>query len=247
LVIVPVSAFQVEDAVRELLPLVGGNAVFLILSSNWSGTGALEALLSQERCLLGYADAGGTIRNGVYWTNLGAEIHLGSMGEAGRSALKRVASLFAAADMHPDLPNSILHWLWVHNASVVGFAVPFGDVGDFQSLLGNCQLLTRCLQATRELLSLSAARGVKVGDFPDVAYLRWMPFWVVIPLMRRMFRKNESMQRYTAHAASPGALKESLFHYEAMLKTADELAVAVPVLRALKGAPGPGAVACARG
>jgi hypothetical protein len=41
------------------------------------GLAAYDAILPRERYLLGYPDGGGTVKDGLYWTNLGAEVHLG--------------------------------------------------------------------------------------------------------------------------------------------------------------------------
>jgi ketopantoate reductase len=70
LIIVPTNLHQTEDALKTLVP-VSGKATFLILSGNWEGTECIDQLLPRNRYLLGYADGGGTVRNGVYWTNLG--------------------------------------------------------------------------------------------------------------------------------------------------------------------------------
>jgi len=51
--------------------------------------------------------------------------------------------------------------------------------------------------------------------------------------MRRNFRRNESMQRYTAHAASPGSLMETKMHLKSMMKTAEMLGFEMPHTRAL--------------
>jgi len=42
------------------------------------------------------------------------------------------------------------------------------------------------------------------------------------------------MQRYTAHAASEGSLREIRYHFNAMLKTAGEFGVPTPALRSLE-------------
>jgi ketopantoate reductase len=77
-------------------------------------------LLTRERYLLGYADAGGTIRDGVYWVNLGAEIHFGEVDGKPTRKLEKVKDLFVKADMKPDIQENIVHWLWQHAASAIG-------------------------------------------------------------------------------------------------------------------------------
>jgi hypothetical protein len=118
----------------------------------------------------------------------------------------------------------------VHNASAVGFAGGYAKHLDVKAFLGDRPTLLACFHATRELLAVCERRGVPVKAYGDVAMLRW-PTWLTIPLMRYMWTHNQSMVRYTAHAASPGALREMADAYHAMVRTADELGVPVPDLR----------------
>jgi 2-dehydropantoate 2-reductase len=76
LVIVPTNGQQIVAAIETLAPITG-DATILTFSGNWDGVDAYDALLPRERYLLGYPDSGGTVRDGVYWTNIGAEVHLG--------------------------------------------------------------------------------------------------------------------------------------------------------------------------
>jgi ketopantoate reductase len=231
LVIVPVNANQLEEALKTVTPYAG-KAIFLTLTSNWEGTKILDTYLPRERYLMGYADGGGTIRNGVYWTNLGAEIHLGEVNGERSEKLQRVNALFEQADMKPDIPNNIVHWLWVHNATVIGFAAGFAKHKELQKYLKDSELLKTSLKATRELLALCKQRGVNLRDYPDISYINW-PDWLVLATMRWMYTTNKSMQRYTAHAASPASLSETKLHYNAMIKTAEETGSSTPALRSL--------------
>jgi hypothetical protein len=60
------------------------------------------------------------------------------------------------------------------------------------------------------------------------------PSWLVVALMRWMWSTNKSMQRYTAHAASPGSMRETAMHYTAMLRTASEMGVEVQAFESLR-------------
>ncbi|WP_075062855.1 ketopantoate reductase family protein [Ornatilinea apprima] len=232
LVIVPVNVNQLEDALKTLVPCVGEQAVFLTLTANWEGPAVLDHYLPRNRYWMGYADGGGTIRDGVYWTNLGAEIHLGVIEGQDEQRLLPIKTLFERAGMKPDMQANMLHWLWVHNASAVGFAAGFAKYKEFQSYFKDYDLLKTCLHATRELLTLCEKRGVRLADYPEVSYMGW-PDWLVLGIMRWMFATNRSMQRYTAHAASAGSLRETKANFDAMLLTAEETGTPVPALRSL--------------
>jgi len=229
LVIVPVPYPELEETLSSLAGQAG-EAQFLIMSSNWNGPDAIDRVLPRERYLLAYADGRGTIRDGLYWTNHGPELHVGCIDGQSPAELAGVGAVFARADITPDVPPNILHWLWVHNASAVGFAGGFAKYLDVKAFLKDRRTLHTCFDATRELLEVCERRGVPVKQYGDVAMLRW-PTWLTIPLMRYMWTHNKSMVRYTAHAASPGSLREMAEAYRAMVRSADELGVPVPNLR----------------
>jgi ketopantoate reductase len=231
LIIVPTNAQQVEDALKALAP-VAGEATILIFSGNWDGLAAYDAILPRERYLLGYPDGGGTIRDGVYWANLGPEVHLGLVEGQSAERLEWVKATFARADLKADEQGNIVHWLWVHNAGVIGFAAGFAKHREVQQYLADRKLINQCILATRELYTLCARRGVDLKQYPEVSFINF-PIWLVAALFRRNFRRNESMQRFTAHAASEGSLRETMYHYGLAMHTADELGFEMPNLKEL--------------
>jgi ketopantoate reductase len=231
LIIVPTNGQQVETVLRALTP-VSGNATFLIFSGNWDGVVAYDAIVPRQRYLLGYPDGGGTIRDSVYWTNLGAEVHLGLLDGQSAERLEQVKTLFVRAGMKPDLQENILHWLWVHNAGVIGFAAGLARYRQLQPYLADKELVYRSIRATQELYDLCARRGIDLKKYPEVGYLR-LPIWLTAFLLKLNFRRNESMQRYTAHATSAGSLRETKYFYEQMMCTASEMGLEMPEMKAL--------------
>ena len=231
LIIVSTNTHQVEDVLKTLAP-VSGQATFLIFSGNWEGTDSIDRRLPRERYLMGYPDGGGTIRDGVYWTNLGSEVHLGEVDGKPTEKLDKVKALFARADMQPDVQVNILHWLWLHNAGVIGFAAGFAKHRDVKAYLKDSELLRQCILSTKELYKLCQLRGVDLNKYPEVGYMNW-PVWLVAILLRWNLARNESMQRFTAHAASEGSLRETKVHYASMLETAKQLGFDMPHTQAL--------------
>jgi 2-dehydropantoate 2-reductase len=231
LIIVPTTAPQVEAALKTLVP-VSGDATFLIFSGNWDGTAAYDALLPRDRYLLGYPDAGGTIRDGVYWTNIGPEVHLGLLEGQSAEKMEQVKATFARANLKPDMQPNILHWLWVHNAGVIGIAAAFAKYKTIPGYLSDKPLVKQSLRATRELYALCTRRGVNLKQYPEISYMNW-PLWLVALLLRLNFSRNESMQRYTAHAASEGSLQETKYFYGKAMRTAAELSFEMPDLKAV--------------
>lgn len=68
--------------------------------------------------------------------------------------------------------------------------------------------------------------------YPEIGFIK-LPIWLVILMLRWNFSRNESMQRYTAHAASDSSLQETKKHYASIMKTANELGVDMPHTRAV--------------
>jgi ketopantoate reductase len=229
LVVVPTSAYQVESALQALVPHTG-EARFLIFTANWRGTGCLDAHLPRSRYVVGYPDGGGTLRDGVYWTNLGAQPHLGTVDAQGDALLDRVRWLFAGADMEPDLQANILHWLWLHNATTTPFQLGFARYRQIGPFLRDRALVRQCYVATRECIELCSRRGVRAQDYPEAGSFN-LPAWLFFIMFRLLYATNASMQRYTAHAVE--SLREAKTSYLDILQTARECGLPMPQMEAL--------------
>jgi ketopantoate reductase len=231
LIIVPTNMHQTEEALKTLIP-ASGKAVFLILSGNWEGTECIDQLLPKDRYLMGYADGGGTIREGAYWVTLGAEIHIGEVDGKLTEKLEKVKALFVRADMKPDVQENIVHWLWQHAASAIGFALGFAKHQDLKAFLNDKELVRQCVLATKELYRLCALRGVDLKKFPEAGFINF-PDWLVTFLVRWNISHREAAQRYSAHGASPGSQQEMKLYYAGIMNSAKELNFEMPYTKAL--------------
>ena len=232
LIIVPVNMHQVESALLELKP-VSGQAIFLILSGNWEGTECIDQILPQQRYLMGYADAGGTIRDGAYRTNLGAEIHIGEVDGKPTEKLEKVKALFVQADMKPDVQDNIVHWLWQHAASAVGFALGYAKHNDIKTFLKDKELLHQCVRSTKELYRLCELRGVDLKKYPESSFVNF-PDWLVTALVKWNIGHREAAQRYSADGGSAGSQQEMKAYYANIMKTAKEVRFELPYTTALR-------------
>jgi ketopantoate reductase len=183
--------------------------------------------------MMGYADAGGTIRDGVYWVNLGAEIHLGEVDGKPTEKLEKVKALFERADMKPDVQENIIHWQWQHAAGAIGFALGFAKHGDIKAFLADKELLRQCVLSTKELYRLCALRGVDLKKFPEASFIN-LPNWLVTALVKWNIGHREAAQRYSAHGASPGSQAEMRQYYEGVMKDAEKLGFEMPYTKALR-------------
>jgi hypothetical protein len=68
--------------------------------------------------------------------------------------------------------------------------------------------------------------------YPEAGFINY-PVWLVIQLLRLNFKRNESMQRFTAHAASDSSLRETKAYFAEVMETAAEYGLDMPYTRAL--------------
>lgn len=53
-------------------------------------------------------------------------------------------------------------------------------------------------------------------------------------LRKGKIRRNEDMQRYTAHATSKGSLRETRYFYEQAMHSPDEVGMTMPALAGMR-------------
>ncbi|HMK46101.1 MAG TPA: 2-dehydropantoate 2-reductase N-terminal domain-containing protein [Methanocella sp.] len=228
LVIVPVGSHQLEAVLLELSPKLG-KAQFLIMSSNWQGTDHIDRILSRDRYLLGYADGGGTYREGMLLANLGPNVHLGELDGQNSQRLQGLIDLFRKADMTPEVAANILHWLWVHNATSVAIWAGFQQYREMKPFLKDGALVKDSFQATKECLDICRKRGVDVDHIGEISYFKY-PVWLLALIFKLIFTFNKSMQIYTAHAASEASMKEMKGNFLAIYHSGKSLDMSLPYM-----------------
>jgi 2-dehydropantoate 2-reductase len=144
--------------------------------------------------------------------------------------LERVKRLFERADMHPDVPANIVHWIWLHDAMSIGFWAGFAKHREMRAFLKDRALLVESHPAAKEAIELCKLRGVDPAKYPEAGSFN-LPTWLFVIIMRWLYTHNESMQRFTAHAAD--SLKEAKANYDAVMKSAADLKFDMPHMRAV--------------
>ena len=125
----------------------------------------------------------------------------------------------------------MLHWLWVHNAGSLPILVAYQKHKNIDAYLNDKELLKKSFLATRECLDLCEKRGASSNKYPEVSAFK-LPLPLLIPLFKRNFKHNESMQRYTAHADRV-PLEDICTNYNDILKTAEEYQFEMPNFKEL--------------
>jgi ketopantoate reductase len=230
LVIVPTNWYQTGEALKEIAPLCP-RSFFYILTSNWTGTDIFDGILDRSRYILGYPDGGGTIREGMYWANIGPEIHIAAPSDGNKDVFEMIGKAFGKAEIKLDAQENMLHWLWVHNAGSAAIWAAFRKYGDTSRYLADRKLLKESFLATRECLMLCEKRGAYSKKYPEIAAFKW-PMWLLIPVFRMNIKYNESMKRYTAHAEK-APVEDLRLNYRDILQTAREMDFPMPHFESL--------------
>jgi ketopantoate reductase len=225
LVLVPTNWYQTETALNSIVPKCK-DSFFYILTSNWTGTEIFDRIITKGKYILGYPDGGGTIKNGLYWTNIGPEIHIAEPDGDNLDGFDLIQEAFTKASIKLDVQKNMLHWLWVHNAGSTAISLAFQKHKNVEKYLHDKDLLKKSFLATRECLDLCEKRGAYSNKYPEIAAFKW-PMWLLIPIFKFNFRHNESMKRYTAHGESM-PLEDIAINYSDILSTAEALNYEMP-------------------
>ena len=118
-VIIPTKPYQVEDALRQIVPYTE-EANYLLLTQNWNGTAAIDSLLPQSRYVYGDAKAGGSFQNATLISAIFPTIDLGQVNGRTANSLTQTATLFDSIGIKPILQDHILHYIWVQYAINAG-------------------------------------------------------------------------------------------------------------------------------
>jgi len=235
LVVVATKHYQAAAAVRDYRE-GAPDATFLMFTANWDGPAAIDELLPRSRYLWGYAAASGGRTPDAIVANLRPDVRLGALEGSDPGALESVVSLFGRAGLAADLKGDIIEWLWVHhaiNAGTIGTAL---CAGGLTAATRSPSLLMRGVRATREALTVVAARGVDITRYPDTRPFTKMPACVTAALYAYTVRATGVGRRLTRaghFADNPHEMKQ---YYFDVFETGKELSVPMPYLTAMREA-----------
>lgn len=229
-VIVPTKPYQVEDALKQIIPYAEG-ANYLLLTQNWAGTTAIDNLLPQSRYAYGDAKAGGCFKNATLISTIFPTIDLGRVNCQRDNYLTKIASLFESIGIKSTLRDNILHYIWVQYAVSAGLWPALVRAGEFKTLLRDRHTVDLSLLAVKECLQVVAHPGIDLKKYPETRMYSNTSFFArqIAGLMLRMlFRFNKSVQRSSAHAlGDPEEIKIAYYH---LLNAGRELGVDMPIM-----------------
>lgn len=166
-VILGVKTWQVKNAARAMMPMIGPKTVVLPLQNGVETAEELAEALGKEHVLgslcatLSWIVAPGHIRS---IGNLHF-IRFGELDNASSERTQRLLEIFNRADIHAEVPSDIQAALWEKFLFVVSFggvgAVTRAPIGALRSLPETRQMLEGCML---EILEVSRARQIALVD-----------------------------------------------------------------------------------
>lgn len=229
LIFVPVNSYQLDEALEALIKQAP-NSNYLLLTLNWNGTEKIDKILKKEQYIMGYAGGGGTFRDNLLWGNIGQDITLGAVYEEQKPLLYKTIEIFKECGIEPEIPNNVLHWLWIHNVGASPMGIGLAKYNDLGEYLKDEKLVETCFKAMNECYSLCEKREVNLSEFPEPEMFK-MPFSTLYPMFKKNFEENPIMQRYTAHALL--AIDEMEDNFIQMFKLGKEMKIDMPNMEEL--------------
>jgi 2-dehydropantoate 2-reductase len=234
LVIVPTKHYQLDDALKQIVP-AAGEADFFLLTQNWAGTQAIDALVPRERYVYGDAKAGGAYSGETLVSAL-ASVDLGPPEGQATPLARKVASAMASARIPARVHDNMLHYLWVQYAITGGLWPALVRAGSMAAVLRDRSAGEQALAAVRECLEVLRRRGVGLGSYPETrlfltssALRRKLAVW----LFKLTLRYSEFVRRCSAHAL--GDPTEVKLFYDDLSTTGRQLGVSMPVMDSYAG------------
>jgi len=233
LIIVPTKHYHLLETLEKLVPQTG-NADYWLLTQNWDGTEAVNAILSPSRYVYGDAKAGGKFEGNTLIATL-ASVDIGQVDGRHDTCLNKVLALCKSAQVEVTIQENILHYLWVQYAITGGLWPALVKAGSLEAVFANQQVGAQGVRAVRECLEVLTRRGVDLKKYPETKmYQNTAPLglWIAGLVLKAMFRFNKLAQRSSAHGLSD-AQEIRAFYYD-LLNTGHKLGVEMPAMSAFE-------------
>jgi ketopantoate reductase len=232
-VIFPGHHYTMPEVLADIVPRYP-NSGFLLMTQNWTGTAAIDAVLPRSRYVFGDAKAGGSWRNGVLVGAIHA-IDIGAADGAGEGLIEEIRRAFSEADIPVTVQPNMLEYLWVQFALSGGLWPALVEAGSFGALLGDGKRLAKALAALHECFSLLEARGIDLDAYSEVSLYRssnGMKVKLTALALRVMFSLSEWSKRVSSHALSNAEEIRAFYHDIADM--ARTISVAMPVFESYR-------------
>jgi 2-dehydropantoate 2-reductase len=233
LVIIPTKHYHLLETLEKLVPQTG-EADYWLLTQNWDGPEAINALIPPSRYVYGDAKAGGKFEGNTLIATL-ASVDIGQIDGRHDACLDKVIALCKSVQVEVTVQENILHYLWVQYAITGGLWPALIKAGSLEAVFANQQIGAQGVCAVRECLEVLTRRGVDLKKYPETKmYQNTAPvgMWIAGLVLKALFRFNKLVQRSSAHGLSD-AEEIRAFYYD-LLNTGLKLGVEMPAMRAFE-------------
>jgi len=165
-IFVTVKTWQIEEAARQIKPMIGENTMVIPLENGIDAPDQLAATVGREHVLGGLCGIVSFIVAPGHIRHAGAEpfIMFGELDNRHSARAEQLRDECLRAGVQTDIPSDIHHALWskfVFIAAMSGIgAATRVPIGQWRSMPETRDLATR---AIREIVDLARARGVDLG------------------------------------------------------------------------------------
>ena len=219
-VLMCVKAWQLPEATRSIVPLIGEGTVVVPLENGMEAPEQIAAIVGREHAAAGLCGIIAFLVGPGHIRHAGAEpfVMCGELDNQPSERLQRLVDAFTRAGVKAEIPPDIQRSMWskflfIVPTSALG-AVTRMPIGAWRSVPETRELAARAL---RELIALAAARG---ASLPDDVFERTMERYDGMPA-----EATTSLQRDIV-AGKPSELDAQL---GAVLRMAAQNGVDVPV------------------
>lgn len=200
-----------RDQLASIMPALTANhyiPTLLFMLNNPLGSTQLIRALGQDRVLLGFPGAGGTLEGRVVRYAIIAQqpTTLGELSGRRTERLRNLTKVFRASGFRTRMAGDINAWLKSHAFFVTAISGAIYLAG------GDCHLLSRDIAAlklmtngVREGFNAIRALGLTVTPFPLKVLFTWLPQIFAVHYWRRFFAAEMGDYVFGRHARAASA------------------------------------------
>jgi 2-dehydropantoate 2-reductase len=190
----------------EIMPILAANRPtpgILFMMNNACGPAEMINALGRERVMLGFPGAGGIWKDHVirYKVVSGRQqpTTIGELDGSTTPRIEQIAAVFKGAGFPVAICSQMDAWLKTHVAEISPLANAFYMAGgDFNRLSRTRETISLIIRATREGYQVLQELGIPIVPARH-KILRWIPEFILVPLVGRLFRREE-MAELIGHA-----------------------------------------------
>lgn len=197
-----------RDQLATVMPALQANRgirTVLFMLNNPIGTNDLARALGQDRVLLGFPGAGGTMDGNLVRYALISQqpTTLGELTGPRTERLRDLVGVFRAAGFPTTIPGDMDAWLKAHAFFVTAISgAIYLAGGDCRRLSEDEAILTLMTKGVREGFAAVRALGLTVTPFPLRVLFTWLPTWFAVAYWRRFFASDMADYIFGRHARS---------------------------------------------